>query len=231
MKPISTLAAAALAAAVLAGCASTPDTPPVVKAQVRSVAAGAPGSDMLRPGVRYRFEHLPLQQDTDMSQQVHALAQQALASVGLVRDDTNALISVQVQASSAVDWVYDEWPAYRSRFYWGLGFGGRHGSVMFGGPFAWSAEPTPVYISEAGFVMRAINGGQVLYETHARHAGLRATSERTIAALFAAALEGFPAPPAGTRSVSIPLAVPPAQGSSVPLAPAPLPAASAAQAG
>lgn len=224
MKPLTTLLAAALAALALAGCAST-SAPTAMRAQVRSVAT-APG-DMLRPGVRYRFEHLPLQQNTEMSQQVHTLAQQALASVGLVRDDTNALVSVQVQASSAVDWIYDEWSAYRSRFYWGLGFGGRRGSVMFGGPFWWDS-PTPLYISEAGFVMRAVNGGQVLYETHARHDGFRATSERTIAALFAAALQGFPTPPAGVRSVSIPLeAPPPAQGSSVPLAPAPLPAASA----
>ena len=224
MKPVTILLAAAFAALTLAGCASTSE-PATLRAQVRSSAAAAP-SGMLRAGVRYRFEHLPLQQNTEMSQQVHALAQQALSSVGLVRDDANALISVQVQARSAVDWIYDDWPAYRSRFYWGLGFGGRHGSVMFGGPMWWGAEPTPVYISEAGFVMRAVNGGQVLYETHARHDGLRATSERTIAALFAAALQGFPTPPAGVRSVSIPLAAPPAQGDGVPLAPAPLPAAS-----
>ena len=149
--------------------------------------------------------------------------------MGLVRDDAAALVSVQVQASSAVDWIYDDWPAYRSRFYWGMGFGGRRGRFMFGGPMWWDAEPTPVYISEAGFVMRAVNGGQVLYETHARHDGLRATSERTIAALFAAALQGFPTPPEGVRSVSVPLDAPPTP-SSVPLAPAPLPAASAAPA-
>ena len=228
MKPHTKLAAALFAAAVLTGCASTPATPPVVKAQVRSVAAAQ--GELLRAGVRYRFEHLPLQQNTEISAQVHALAQQALASVGLVHDEANALISVQVQASSAVDWIHDEWPAYRSRFYWGMGFGGRRGSVMFGGPFWWDS-PTPIYISEAGFVMRAVNGGQVLYETHARHDGLRAPGQETIAALFAAALEGFPTPPAGVRSVSIPLeAPPPAQDSSVPLAPAPLPAASAAPA-
>ena len=144
--------------------------------------------------MRYRFEHLPLQQNTEMSQQVHALAQQALASVGLVHDEANALISVQVQASSAVDWIHDEWAPYRSRFYWGMGFGGRHGGIMFGGPFGWDA-PSPVYTSEAGFVMRAINGGQVLYETHARNSAARAPGQETIAALFAAALEGFPAPP------------------------------------
>ncbi|MBQ6657369.1 MAG: hypothetical protein IJM64_08815 [Ottowia sp.] len=224
MKPVTTLLAAACAALLLAGCASTPSSPPVIKAQVRSVTT-APGN-MLRAGVRYRFEHLPLQQNTEMSQQVHALAQQALSGVGLVRDDAAALVSVQVQARSAVDWIYDEWPAYRSRFYWGLGFGGRRGGIMFGGPMWWRADPTPVYISEAGFVMRAVNGGQVLYETHARHDSLRAPGERTFAALFAAALQGFPTPPAGVHSVSIPLEAPPAQ-SSVPLAPAPLPAASA----
>ena len=224
MKPLATLFAAALALA-LAGCASTSE-PAAMRAQVRSVAT-APG-DMLRPGVRYRFEHLPLQQNTEMSQQVHALAQDALAGVGLVRDDAAALVSVQVQARSAVDWIYDDWPAYRSRFYWGMGLGGRRGGIMFGGPMWWHADPTPVYISEAGFVMRAVNGGQVLYETHARHDGMRSPGERTFAALFAAALQGFPTPPAGVRSVSIPLeAPPPAQGSSVPLAPAPLPAASA----
>ena len=229
MKSITTLLTAALAAAVLTGCASTPSAPPVVKAQVRSMATAVPGSDMLRAGVRYRFERLPLEQDSDISAQMHALAQDALAAVGLVRDDAAALISVQVQARSAVDWIYDDWPAYRSRFYWGMGFGGRRGSMMFGGPFWWGAEPTPVYISEAGFVMRAVNGGQVLYETHARHDGLRATSERTIAALFAAALQGFPTPPAGVRSVSVPLEAPPSTPDGTPFAPAPLPAASAAQ--
>ena len=217
MKPISTLLAAACAALLLAGCASAPSAPPVVKAQVRSVAGAQ--SALLRAGVRYRFEHLPLQQNTEMSQQVHALAQQALSSVGLVRDDANALMSVQVQASSAVDWIYDEWAPYRSRFYWGLGFGGRHGSIMFGGPMWWGAEPTPIYTTDAGFVMRAVNGGQVLYETHARSSSTRAPGQETIAALFAAALQGYPTPPAGVRSVAIPLEAPPAQGN-VPFAPA-----------
>ncbi|MBO7411388.1 MAG: hypothetical protein J6T92_05635, partial [Ottowia sp.] len=55
-----------------------------------------------------------------------------------------------------------------------------------------------------------------------------APGERTFAALFAAALQGFPTPPAGVRSVAIPLEAPtPAQESGVPFAPAPLPAASA----
>ena len=218
MKPVTTLLAAACATLLLAGCASTPASPPVIKAQVRSVAAAS--GDMLRPGVRYRFEHLPLERGSDMSKQIHALAQQALSSVGLVRDDATALISVQVQASSAVDRIYDEWSAYRSSFYWGLGFGGRRGSIMFGGPLWRIAEPTPVYTTDAGFVMRAVNGGQVLYETHARHSSMSALSEHAIAALFAAALQGFPTPPEGWRNVNIPLDAAPAQ-----TAPAPLPAA------
>lgn len=208
MKPLATLFAAAFVALALAGCASTPDTPPVVKAQVHSVAAAQGGQ--LRPGVRYRFEHLPLQQNTEMSQQVHTLAQQALANVGLVHDEANALISVQVQASSAVDWIHDEWAPYRSRFYWGMGFGGRRGGIMFGGPMSWDT-PTPVYTTDAGFVIRAVNGGQVLYETHARHSSSHAPGERAIAALFAAALQGFPTPPEGMRSITIPLDVPPVQ--------------------
>lgn len=223
MKPVTTLLAAACTALLLAGCASTPDTPPVVKAQVRSVAAAG---DVLRAGVRYRFEHLPLQQDTEISQQVHALAQDALAAAGLVRDDATALVSVQVQASSAVDWIYDEWAPYRSRFYWGLGFGGRRGGIMFGGPFGWDA-PRPIYINQAGFIMRAVNGGQVLYETHARNSSARAPGQETIAALFAAALQGFPTPPEGVRNVAIPLEAPPPTQGGVPFAPAPLPAASA----
>ncbi len=225
MKSIHALLAALLAAFLLAGCAST--APTAISAQVRSSAATATAeqSALLRAGVRYRFEHLPLQTDSEMSGPIHALAQDALAAVGLVRDDTNALISVQVQASSAVDWVYDDywgwgWP-YRSRLYWGMGFGWRHGGMMLGGPLD---MPTPIYLSEVGFVMRSLNGGQVLYETHARHDSTRSAGSHTIAALFAAALQGFPTPPAGWRRVSVPLPQP-EQGTH--MAPVPLPAASA----
>ena len=54
-------------------------------------------------------------------------------------------------------------------------------------------------------IMRDARSGQVLYETRAQHDGARGASDTVLQALFDAALQGFPTPPAGWRRVVIPL--------------------------
>jgi hypothetical protein len=43
----------------------------------------------------------------------------------------------------------------------------------------------------------------VLYETRATHDGIWADARAVLPAMLAAALQGFPVPPAGTRRVNI----------------------------
>ena len=65
--------------------------------------------------------------------------------------------------------------------------------------------PTRYYASRVSLIMRDVRSGQVLYETRAQHDGARGASDTVLQALFDAALQGFPTPPAGWRRVVIPL--------------------------
>lgn len=213
-------------ALLLTGCASGPRA---IDSQVQSVATPA-STNLLRPGLRYRFERLPLDAGQPGAAQVQALAQQALARVGLVHDEAHARISVQATAYVNSYWVDDwgdPWGYYgpgRARMAFYLGAYGRRGGLMWGGPLWWDWDsPTPVYVHEASLILRDLQGGQVLYETRARHDGTSGKTDLVLTALFAAALQDFPRPPPGWRSVNVPLTAP-AQAAPVQAAPAPTPA-------
>ena len=138
-----------------------------------------------------------------------ALAQAALARAGLVRDDAAARITVQASAHVTPQWVNpwgdpyygwdDGWGFWPGRFYFGLGTGS-----FYGGAWMWDT-PTRYYASRVSLIMRDARSGQVLYETRAQHDGARGASDTVLQALFDAALQGFPTPPAGWRRVVIPL--------------------------
>lgn len=192
------LIAIVFAAVALTGCAGLR----LVDTDVRSFA-----SEPLVPvGARYRFERLPSQQVNPAQQsRLETLAQQALARVGLQRDDAAATHSVLVSADLRVDpyapWdlPYNVWsPAWNLG--WGIG-GGRGGSSFllgFGGRGA-----LPWYSRELRLVMRHLGSGQVVFETQAFHDGRWADGEAVWPAMFDAALSGFPNPPPGARRVNI----------------------------
>jgi hypothetical protein len=185
-------------ALLLTGCATTR----VVNSQVRAVATVPAGAQL--QGAKYRFERLPLQANNPEAGLAEQQAEQALAAVGLVRDDAQAQLSVQVSFNNT-QYIYDpagRLGAYPWRPYGSLGFG-RHG--VWGYNMGWGMPPPPLtdYRREVSLVLRDLRSGQVVYETHASHYGIWRDSEPIFATLFKAALANFPNPPAGVQRVNI----------------------------
>jgi Domain of unknown function (DUF4136) len=169
----------------------------------------------------YRFERLPSQQTNAQRQdQLEAIAQAALAKVGLLRvgdapGSPAARYSVQmginVQRSDLAVW--DDWGP-RFGGYVGVGSGpylvgrGRgHGAVYgsFGFGFPYPYLPPPSYLRDVSLVLRDTSSNQVVYETRAKHESPWADSLNILPAMFDAALQGFPTPPAGPRMVNVEL--------------------------
>lgn len=189
---------ACLPALLLAGCAGVR----LVESEVRSYSRLGP----VAPGATYRFERLPSQQASPAAQdQLEAMAQKALAKVGLERDDATPRYSVQIAARWQRDprapWD-DPWPG------WGFGprYGFGPGPYAFYGPgwgLGWSAWDSPYYRREVSVVLRELPGGQVVYETRAFNDGRWSDNENVFPAMFDAALKGFPQPPEAPRRVQV----------------------------
>ncbi len=203
-----------LAALALGGCASTIR----LDNEVRSYAAwqptpvGQPGP-LPAWGDRYRFERRPSQAEGVAAQEqavIEGLARAALAKVGLqAAPDPTAgqpLVlprwTVEVAARSALllrsPWDYP----YRAGVSVGVGVGGftRHGMFGINAPLYPPPSP-PWYRRELTLTLRDTRNGQLVYETVASQDGPWADSPRLWSALFDAALQGFPLPPAGTRRI------------------------------
>ena len=194
---------AALVAATLAGCGA----PRLVEGQVQSfstlTAAPAPAT--------YRIERLPSQQ-TPAFDPIAALADQALARVGLQRDDAAPGLLVQIAPESGTTPRYDLHGPYG--FYgpgpWGYGgYGPWSGGAGWGMRGLWSmGPPTPLYRRVVSVVMRNARTQAIVYETAAVHEDVWVQDPAVYGVLLDAALTGFPAPPAGARVVRLPLPVP-----------------------
>ena len=196
MKRIATLVLIATAL-LLTGCATTR----TVSSQVRAVATAPAGLSL--QGAKYRFERLPLQAHNPEAGLAEQQAEQALAAVGLVRDDAQAQLSVLVGFQSA-QYVYDpagRLGAYPWRPYGALGFG--RGSWGYNWGWSMNTPPMTDYRREVSLILRDLRTGQVVYETHASHYGVWRDSEAIFATLFKAALANFPNPPAGVQRVNI----------------------------
>jgi len=176
----------------LTGCASTR----LVDSQVNSFAPHT-----VPVGSHYRFERLPSQQaDAAGQQRLEELAEQALAQVGLVRDDHNATYSVQISASQRVQNPAQERPLLGWHLGWRIG----HGSVALGhAPLFPGLDNQTSYWREVALIMRERHTQVVVYETRASHEGPWSDSEAVWPAMLQAALQGFPTPPAGPRNVNI----------------------------
>ncbi|MFT4194420.1 DUF4136 domain-containing protein, partial [Ottowia sp.] len=189
--------------------------PRVVDADVRTHAAQPPGAAVLQ-GAHYRFERAPAAAGQPAPERLEALAQAALARAGLVRDDAAPRVSVQVGGVVNAYWR-DAWGPWggpgNTRIALGLGYGWRGGGFGLGYGWPMGDPDIPVYVTEASLLMRDLKTGQIVYDTRARHDGLAHDTDNVLAALFAAALEGYPQPAQTVRRVGVPLLPPPATAS------------------
>jgi hypothetical protein len=150
----------------------------------------------------YRFERALSQQADPNQQALEAMADPALHRAGLRRDDSAPRFSVQVLGrvdrilSPYADPYWGGWGGG-----WSLGFGCRHGAIGFGAPF-------PTYESywfrrQVSVIVRELSSNRIVYETHASNEGPLLDSPAVLAAMFDAAMQGFPTPPPGPRRVDI----------------------------
>ena len=196
MKRIAALVLTA-SALLLTGCATTR----TVSSQVTAVAKVPAGAQL--QGAKYRFERLPLQAHNPEAGLAEQQAEQALAAVGLVRDDAGAQISVLVGFQGS-QYLADPW---------GQPYPSTWGSVSIGRGVPWGSgvgvgmgmrfPPPTHYRREVSLILRDLKSGQVVYETRASHDGPWSDSVTIFATLFKAALAHFPNPPAGMQRVNI----------------------------
>ena len=177
------------AAAVLAGCSTGPR---IVEGQVQSFSTLAA---MPAPAT-YRLERLPSQQ-TPSFEPIAALAEQALARVGLTRDDAAPRLLVQIGVQADTVPRYDPYPAWGFGGWYGRGWG-MQGAWRFG-------ELPPLHRRAVSLMVRDAATQAVVYETSAVHEDVWVSDPAVFGVLFDAALNGFPKPPPGGRQVRLPL--------------------------
>ena len=190
------LVLAALAAFVLAGCASTY----ILDNHVQSFSQ----LQGIRQPLSYRFERSLSQQADPAQQALEALADPALHRAGLRRDDAAPRFSVQVSARAErtlSPWADPYWGPWGWGGGWGLGYGGRHFGLGLGGP--WPRADSYWFHREVSVVVRELPSNRVVYETHAVNDGPWLDNRAVLPAMFEAALQGFPNPPLGPRRVDI----------------------------
>jgi hypothetical protein len=216
-------------AAVLSGCATSWTVDSNVTSYSRPPGATAPAT--------YRFDRLPSQQAQEASQlELEAMAAMAMAGVGLTRDDARPRYAAQINARVSVEmspwadpWVYGPWGApgwgYYGRPWPGPYYGARgfYGGGWYG-PAYYASNPW--YTREVSVVLRELPGNQVVFETRASNDGPYSSNGPVLAAMFRAAMQGYPNPPAGMRRVDV--VIPTGQAASTAqAAPAAAPAAPA----
>lgn len=190
---IHTAQAALISAAiVLSGCASTR----LIDTQVNSFAP-----QPIAAGASYQFDRLPSQAANPASQdKLEALAQQALAKVGLVQKD-GAQLRVQVTALQRQETTSTDGGMHVGV---GIGWVFGHGSLGFGhgGTLFPGLDSQTNYWRQVGLIMRDA-AGTVVFESHASNDGVWSDGDAVLAAMLDAALDGFPTPPSGVRQVNI----------------------------
>ena len=176
------------AALWLTGCASTR----LVDSDVQSFSqlAGAPAR------ATYSFERLPSQQAQGAQQSaVEEQARLALAKVGLRQDSAAPFYRVQAHARTDLLAYPDYWDGP------GWGWGGWGGGRGFYGGLSMRFPPPTLYRREVGLILREAASGTVVYETRAVHEGVWTDNPAVFAAMFDAAMNGFPTPPTGPRRI------------------------------
>lgn len=194
-RPIRYLFAALAAVLLLSGCANTY----LLENQVQSFSqlATVPAQPT------YRFERSLSQQADPTQQALEGLADHALHTAGLRRDDAAPHYTVQVGAHTQQvlsPYADPYWGA--GGWGWGMGFGGPHGAIGFGGPWPMDSY---WFRREVSVLIRELPSNRLVYETHAVSDGPLLDNRVVLPAMFDAALQGFPHPPPGPRRVDIQL--------------------------
>jgi hypothetical protein len=190
--------AAGVAAATLAGCAGLS----TLSSEVASYGEWPQGQT---PGT-YAFERLPSQQARAQEQDaLEAAARPALEAAGFRPAPAGAEPQVLVQVGARVTradrspWDDPLW--WRGSFgYW------RHGP--WPGP-SWRLGmrmDSPRYDREVAVLLRDRASGKPVYEARASNDGYSMGNAAILAAMFAAALQDFPATGLSPRTVVVPLA-------------------------
>ena len=169
------------------------------------------------PGSRYRFERLPSQQSglpqsgisgMELTQdQLEAMARTALDKFGWQNMPAAAAFNVQVSATTR----YAQRNPYNSPAYGGFGGFGGSGISLGGGTagsfigfsFPLGMSEPPLYLREVSIVVRDAASNAVVFESRATHSGIWNDPRAVLPAMFEAALQGFPTPPAGARRINI----------------------------
>lgn len=173
--------------------------PRMIDSQVQSfvgpsTAAGAPAP------ASYRFERLPSQQSQEQDR-VEAMAQTALQEVGLhlvAGPDAVPRYSVQVQVQVMPIQLAPRRPVRTI-----APFVNADGAPLYS-PLLFLSEP-PWYLHTAHFVLRDLQSGQIAFETTGRFEGPWSDSFTLWPVVMRAALQGYPNPPPGVRTVTIEL--------------------------
>jgi hypothetical protein len=216
---IASLALILGATALLVGCAGSSS----LRSDVQSFAAWNQGQSKVAPaaGASYRFERLPSQQQSEDQSTLEAATRQALAARGLIEattsTDKQAAYVVQVGVRTIRVDTNNAFNRFGSGG-WGAGWAGSVFShpdyvVNRRGQLIWLPRDRfeqPYFVREMSLVMRDATNTQVVYETHAKYESMSQPTSDASAALVTAALDGYPNPPNGQRSVSAPYATAPA---------------------
>jgi hypothetical protein len=191
-------AAAAIAVALLSGCATSWQLDNTVQSFSAPPAVQTPAS--------YRFDRLPSQQAPGQ-EQLEAMADPALRKAGFQRNDASPRYGVQLTAR--LQPVLSPWADPWDGWAWG-GFGfHRRAGFGFGVSHRFNSLDSTWYRREAGVVVRELSTGKVVYETRAVNDGPWSNNADVFPAMFEAALQGFPNPPPGPRQVNITVQPPP----------------------
>ncbi|RGE45821.1 DUF4136 domain-containing protein [Comamonas testosteroni] len=203
------------AAALLSGCSTVREVNSTVQSYSSLATIPVPAT--------YRLETLPSQQGQMSFPAIEAQAQQALARIGLTRDDARASLVVQISAIARYARDYASWPYYDPWGpRWGFGMGyGRGMGFGFGGSMMMMDGPPLEYYRAVSLVMRDLKSQKIVYETSAQRQDVWTNDPLIFGILFDAALTGFPNPPQGARNVRTIVQPPaPAVASQAPAAPA-----------
>lgn len=167
----------------------------LVDSQVNSFAPAS-----VPAGSRYRFERLPSQQANPAQDRLEHMAEQALAQVGLTRDDQAARYSVQVSATQRAQQLVLDRPALG----WNLGWMFGNGGISVGNGMLFPRlDARTSYWRAVGLIVRERATQAVVFESRAVHEGPWSDSDAILSAMLDAALQGLPNPPAGERRVNI----------------------------
>ena len=113
--------------------------------------------------------------------------------------------NVQVSASTryAQRNPYNNWPGYGGFGGTGVSIGGGSAGSFIGFSFPLGMTESPLYMREVSIVIREAVSNAVVFESRATHSGIWNDPRSVLPAMFEAALQGFPTPPAGARRINI----------------------------